>query len=160
MDAKTFGDAPAAMYLVELLNKRNDPILTRKISKVLASGRETLNDLGNAHLKYDTISTRTFARMLTLLSEFNQAKAAHSIAAVDPFMAHLVVNILEGGVKCWKRRVQEAQRKQSNVARSTPAGCRVFQVPANPIDDEKDSLTLQERSKRYLQRKGKIDTLY
>lgn len=160
MDAKTFGDAPAAMYLVELLIKRDDPILTRKISKVLAASRETLNELGNAHLKYDTISTRTLSRLLTLLSEFNQTQATKSIAVIDPFLAHLVVNVLEGGVKTWKRRVQEARRKQSNVARNTPAGCRVDYVLAKPVDNEKTSSLLQERSKRYLERKGKIDTLY
>lgn len=160
MDPKTFGDAPAAMYLVELLNQRKDPILARKVSKVLTSARQTLNELGEAHLVYDTISTATFARLLTLLSEHNQHRAIEPIAKADPFIAHLVVNVLEGGVKMWKRRVQEAQRKQSNIARNTPPGQTVECVPANPLQGEKDAKVLQERSKRYLARHNKVDTLY
>lgn len=160
MDAKTFGDAPAAMYLAELLTQRGDQALTRKVSKTLAAARETLNELGDAHLKYDTLSTRTFGRMLSLLSAHNQGDATKSIAAIDPFIAHLTVNVLEGGVKTWKRRVQEARRKQSHIARQTPAGCSVEDAMAQPLDNEKDSRLLQERSARYLARKGKRNTLY
>lgn len=160
MDPKTFGDAPAAMYLVELLNQRNNPTLTRKVSKVLANARSLLNELGEAHLRYDTISTRSFGKMLGLLSAYNQEHATKSIATIDPFIAHLTVNVLEGGVKTWKRRVQEARRKQSHIARATPSGCSVHDAMAKPLDDEKDSKLLQERSARYLERKGKRNTLY
>jgi hypothetical protein len=160
MDARTFGDAPAAMYLVELLNQRANPLLTRKVSKVLATGRETLNELGNAHLEYDTLSTRAFARLLTLISDFNQGQAVAAIKVMDPFIAHLVTNVLEGGVKMWKRRVQDARRQQSSLARNIPEGITVQCVLAKPSLDEKDSRLLQARSKRYLQRKGKLDTLY
>lgn len=160
MDPKTFGDAPAAMYLVELLNQCNNPALTRKVSKTLAAARETLNELGEAHLKYDTLSTRTFGRVLSLLSGHNRLEATKSIVAIDPFIATLTVNILEGGVKTWKRRVQEARRKQSTIARNTPRGCSVHDAMAEPLPGEKDAHLLQERSARYLARKGKRNTLY
>lgn len=160
LDPKTFGEAPAAMYLVELLNQRNDQALTRKVSKTLATARSTLNELGEAHLRYDTISLKTFGRLLTLLSEHNQRDATKSIAMHDPFIAHLVVNVLEGGVKTWKRRVAEAARKVSVIARGTPRGCTVEPPFATPLLDEKGPAILQERSKRYLQRKAKPDTLY
>lgn len=160
LDPRTFGDAPAALYLIELLNQRNDPLLTRKVSKTLATQRETLNELGRAHLEYDTISTRTLGRLLTLLSEHNQTRATAAIKAMDPFIAHLVVNVLEGGVKTWKRRVSLAASRQNMVARNTPSGCTVEQPIAKPLENEKGAAQLQERSKRYLQRKGKQDTLY
>ena len=170
LDPNTFGTAPAALYLTELLNQRNDQSLTRKVTRLLASHRETLNELGEAHLKYDTISTRTFGRLLTLLSEHNQCDATHAIYVHDSptenlpvhsaFIASIVVNVLEGGVKTWKRRVQEARRKQSTIARNTPPGCTVEDAMADPLDNEKGPKLLQERSKRYLERKGKKDTLY
>jgi hypothetical protein len=169
LDPNTFGTAPAALYLTDLLNQRDDQALTRKVTRLLAANRETLNELGEAHLKYDTLSTRTFGRLLTLLSEHNQRNATRAIAAHDPpgtikvgsvFIAGIVVNVLEGGIKTWKRRVQEARRKQSTLARNTPAGCTVEDAMAKPLDDEKGPKLLQERSKRYLERKGKKDTLY
>jgi hypothetical protein len=170
LDPNTFGTAPAALYLTELLNQRSDQALTRKVTRLLAASRETLNELGEAHLEYDTLSTRTFGRLLTLLSEHNQRDATHAIAAHDPpgctekagsaFIAGIVVNVLEGGIKTWKRRVQEARRKQSTIARNTPTGCTVEDAMANPLEDEKGPKLLQERSKRYLERKGKKDTLY
>lgn len=160
LDPKTFGEAPAALYLVEILNQRNDQALTRKVSKTLATARTTLNELGEAHLRYDTISLKTFGRLLTLLSEFNQREAAKSIAVHDPFVAHLVVNVLEGGVKTWKRRVAEAAKKMSIIARDTPPGCTVEPPFAMPLLNEKGPALLQERSKRYLQRRAKRDTLY
>ena len=160
LDPNTFGEAPAALYLVELLNQRNDPVLTRKVSKVLATQRETLNELGEAHLRYDTINIKTFGRLLTLMSEHNKTSATKHLEAHDKFIAHLVVNVLEGGIKTWKRRIAEAARKHSNIARNTPSGCSVEYPLASPLLDEKNARVLQERSKRYLQRKGKIDTLY
>lgn len=160
LDSRTFGEAPAALYLVELLNRRNDQTLTRKVSKTLATQRETLNELGNAHLEYDVLTIKAFGRLLTLMSEHNQTKATEHIAKHDPFIAHLVVNILEGGVKTWKRRIAEAARKQSSIARNTPAGCTVEQPLATPLLMEKDARLLQARSKQYLARHGKQDTLY
>jgi hypothetical protein len=170
LDPNTFGTAPAALYLTELLNQRDDQALTRKVTRLLAASRETLNELGEAHLQYDTLSTRAFGRLLTLLSEHNRRDATHAIAAHDSpdcaekagsaFIAGIVVNVLEGGIKTWKRRVQEARRKQSTIARNTAPGCTVEDAMANPLDDEKGPKLLQERSKRYLERKGKRDTLY
>lgn len=160
LDPKTFGEAPAAMYLVELLNQRNNPVLTRKVSRALAGSRELINEIGDAHLKFDVLSTRTLSRLLDMLSNYNQTVATASIAKMDPFIAQITVNVLEGSVKTWKRRTQEAVRKFSNIARNTPSGMTVPYVLAAPIPNEKDASTLRARSKRYLKSKGKLDTLY
>src|SRR5574343_497505 len=125
LDKYTFGEAPAAMYLVELLNQRNDKGLIRKVSKILATSRGALNDLARAHLDYDTISTRTLSIMLNMMSEYHHKHVIEQIGKYDMHIAHLVVNVLEGGIKTWKRRVQKARRAQPNVARNTPEGCSV-----------------------------------
>lgn len=156
----TYGDSPAAIYLVELLNQKQDVLLARKAAKVLAEGRELLGDVARAHLDYDALSTRSFSRLLTLLSEHHQKQAANCLRAHDEHVANLVVNILEGGVKTWKRRVELARRQEKKMARQLPSGSSVQWVPAKPLLTELTSETLRRRSKSYLQRKGKRDTLY
>lgn len=160
LDPHTFGDSPAAIYLVELLNQKQDVLLTRKAAKVLAEGRELLGDVARAHLDYDALSTRSFSRLLTLLSAYNQSHATTSLRAHDEHVANLVVNLLEGGVKTWKRRVELARRQEKKMARQLPPGSSVQWVPAKPLLSEITTETLRLRSKGYLQRKGKRDTLY
>ncbi len=161
LDPKTFGDAPAAIYLAELLNQRNSPVLARKVARVLAEGRELLADLARAHLDYDALSTKSLARLLPLISDYNQNRATLSLRQDDEHIANLVVNVLEGGLKTWKARVQKARRDEREAARHRPPGTAAGEwIPAAPLDDEKTSEVLRQRSKRYLARKGKTDTLY
>ena len=160
LDPRTFGDSPAAIYLAELLNQKGDPVLARKVARVLADGRTLVADLTRAHLDYDALSTRSLARLLPLISQYNQTQAAESIRAEDNHIANLVVNVLEGGLKTWKRRVQEARRSEHQVARTRPPGVPAEWVPAVPLEHETTGEVLRERSKRHLARRGKVDTLY
>jgi hypothetical protein len=159
LSLQTFGSAPAAIYLVELLNERNNERLTRKVSRTLSNQREVLKDLTCAHL-CGVMSLSSFCALLELMSKNNQAEVTKAIATEDQFIANLVVNVLEGGVKAWKRRAQEAARQRSTIARKTPAGQSVEDPLANWLDDEKTPADLIKRSKAYLARKGKKDTLY
>ena len=156
----TFGDTPAAIYLAELLNRRNDPVLARKTAKILAEGRELVADLARAHLEFDALTTKTLARLIPLLSEYFQTKAAESLRAVDDHIANLTINVLEGSLKTWKNRVQQARRSERTMARELPPGTSKQWVPANPLLNEVTGDVLRKRSKRYLERKGKSDTLY
>lgn len=160
LDPKTFGDSPAAIYLSELLNQKNDPALARKTAKVLAEGRELMADLARAHLEYDALSTRTLARILPLVSEYTQTKGVASLRALDEHIANLAANVLEGGLKTWKNRVQHARRSEKAAARERSQGASAAWVPASPLAHEVDGEVLRKRSKQYLARKGKADTLY
>jgi hypothetical protein len=160
LELRTFGDTPAAIYLAELLNQRNDPLLARKTAKVIAEGRELISDLARAHLEYDAISTRTFARLLPLISAHTQTKAAEALRATDPHIANLAINVLEGGLKVWKNRVQHARRSEKKAAKELPPGVSATWVPAGPLSLEVDSSLLRRRSKKNLARKGKTDSLY
>ncbi len=156
----TFGDTPAAIYLVELLNKKNNPVLARKVAKILAEGREIVSDLARAHLEYDALTTKTLARLIPLLSEYFQTKAAEHLRPFDEHIANLTINVLEGSLKTWKNRVQHARRAERAMARELPPGVSKQWVPAKPLLNETTGEVLRKRSKRYLQKKGKVDTLY
>ncbi len=160
LDTRTFGDSPAALYLVELLNQKQDALLARKTAKVLAEGRELLADVARAHLDYDALTTRSFARLLSLMAAYNQGPAVQSLRAHDEHIANLVANVLQGGIKTWKRRVEQARRTEKKIARQLPPGSPVEWVPAKPLLSEVTPDVLRQRSKRHLQRKGKPDTLY
>lgn len=160
LEANTFGDTPAAIYLVELLNKKNDRVLARKTAKILAEGRELVADLARAHIDYDALSTKSFAKLIPLISEHFQTKATLSLRQVDEHVANLTINVLEGGLKTWKNRVQHARRSERAYARELPPGVSSTWIPAKPLVNETTSETLRKRSKQYLARKGKIDTLY
>lgn len=155
----TFGDSPAAMYLTVLLNERGDAALARKVGKILSNQRETLNDLVESHFA-DTLSIRTLNRQLNLLSKFNQTEATSAIAKIDPFIAGLVVNVLEGGIKLWKVRASAAAIKQRSTSKSVPSGTSAPRAYAYGIAGEKTDETAKSRSRAYLARKQKINTLY
>jgi hypothetical protein len=160
LDSSTFGTSPAAIYLADLLNRRGNARLNRKVSRTLSNQRSYLNDLVNAHF-LGAIPLSTFCALLELMSANNQAAVVTAIAAEsEPFIANLVVNILEGGVKTWKRRAQEAARTRSTVARNTKPGDSVLEPMAVGVPNEKTAEDLVKRSKAYLARKGKKDTLY
>jgi hypothetical protein len=157
LDKHTFGDAPAAMYLVELLNQRDKKSLTRIVSKSMAESRTLLNDVTRAHLEYDVLSLKSLSKILNMISARHHGHVREVIAKYDEFIADLTVNVLEGSVKTWKRRAQEACRKKQ---RMTSDGSIVDYALAEPIPGEKGSRELQFRSAKYLERKGKINTLY
>lgn len=159
LEPHTFGDAPAALYLVEVLNQRQNPLLSRKVGRVLAENRRLLSEVTRAHLDYDVLSTKALAQLLVLLSSHHPV-AVQGIAAKDPHVANLTLNVLQGAVKTWKRRVEHARRQQRQVARLTPSRCSVPIVPAAALEGEITPALLQRRSKAYLARKSKRDTLY
>lgn len=159
LDLTTFGNSPAAQYLAQLLNESGNVNLARKIGKVLSSGREVLNDLENANL-FGYVSLRTLNRQLDMISQYNQRTATAHIAVHEPHLAHLTVNILEARVKSLKRRAQVAVTKRRNIVRELVPGESVPHTSLADIIDEKTSEVLQERSKAYLARHNKLDTLY
>lgn len=160
LDPQTFGGTPAALYLTELLRQRQDKLLARSVARVLNQSRTLLADLARAHLDYDALSTKSLAQLLSLLSAHHRHGAVEALRQKDPFVANLVVNILEGQVKTWKQRVTNARQKEKQRAKDGHAPQRDTWVPALPVPGEKTSLLLQQRSKETLRRRKKVDTLY
>ncbi len=158
LDARTFGDAPAALYLAEYLNERQDRVGARKVARVLAQGRELVAAVARAHLEFDALDTRTFARLLPMLSENLRRSVCETLEGHDAHVCTLTLNVMEGSVKTWKRRVEHARRKERQLAKENRG--RVEYLFAGPVEGEVTAHVLQARSKRYLARKGKRDTLY
>lgn len=158
LDLRTFGDSPAAIYLAQVLNQRQDVVAARKVSRALAQGRELLAAVARAHLEHDALDTKTFARLLPLMSAHLRQSVRTCLAGHDEHVRNLAVNVTEGAVKTWKRRVEHARRLEKTRARHNNG--RVEYLLAAPVPGEVTPQVLQQRSKRYLARKGKQDTLY
>lgn len=156
MDKTTFGKAPAAMYLAHLLMSNPDAALQRKVSRTLTQNRRVLAELTSAHLKGE-ISLTVFGVMLDMISKRHQTEVAEVLWKVNEHIAHLVVNVLEGEVKSLKRRLQSLTPIRRRAARNqymlTP------DLSDADIDENRVEL-LRARSKQYLARHGKVDTLY
>jgi hypothetical protein len=166
IDKYGVGASPAAVYLVTILNERNDRALARKITKFLADKRAILHDVVGSHLYSDQMTRKTFASLLEMLdAQFRQSAAQY--AARYPEHAHawsLVVNVLIGELKVQKNRGARAAHEQREEARFTPSHVTVKSVKAREkIGDETAAERvdrLRKKSRLYLERKGKLNTLY
>jgi hypothetical protein len=160
-DKTTFGRTPAAMYLTLKLNEKGDPILARKVGKVLRETRELLYDVAACHMYTDEMKRASFCKLLNMIRERAKASTAN---LRDEFIAHLVLNVLIGEIRTHERRAIRAAHVQKSVTRATKEGQTVPEIKATPVrgeeTEEERIANLQQKSRRYLLRKGKINTLY
>jgi hypothetical protein len=161
LDKNTFGKAPAAMYLVVLLQERDNQALTRKVARVIESFRELLNDIVACHYQTEELKTASFNKLLEMMHDRIKIATAQ---LPDEFIGHIVRNILTGELKTLKRRAARTGHLQSSIARKTPSGWTVPMVKATPLmnepSEEERMKQLQAKSSAYLARKGKKNTLY
>lgn len=163
IDLYTFGRAPAAMYLAQLLNDMGDKKMTRKVSRFICENHELINGAVFSHMQ-DTLSTQNFAKIIELIAEKIETQSAKF---EDKHIGHLACNVLMGYIKTQKRRCMTAAKIQTEVNKVTPEGETPPEVSAIPsaishyseITHDKVE-QLRERSRSYLARKGKINTLY
>lgn len=161
LDKTTFGRAPAAMYLAQYLNEKGDQALARKAGRMLRSTRELLNDLVASHLLTDELKTKSFATLLEMVLKSVEERAA---LIPDPHVGHLLVNILTGEIRTFKQRTAKARHLRIAAQRNTPEGQTPPTIKATPFIGEETREErvekLQEKSRKYLARKGKPNTLY
>lgn len=162
LDAHTFGAAPAAMYLVQVLNDSLKPLLARKASKVLTEYRHLVNEVVGSHLRTDEMTRRSFAKIITMIEA--QIRTNVILDFPDPFIGDLLGNILLGELRVHKKNATRAAHLQQHIARGTPSGKTVISLKAVRVKSdrsEKERIEwLRKRSADYLTRKGKINTLY
>lgn len=159
-DKTTFGNSPAAMYLTLKLNEKGDPILARKVGKVLRETRELLSDVVACHVLTNEMKRTSFCKLLNMIRERAKSSALH---LPDDFIGHLVLNVLTGEIRTHEHRAVVAAKTQKKVARTTQEGQPVPDIKAvhtNGETNEERTARLQEKSRRYLTRKNKINTLY
>lgn len=162
LDKYTYGCTPAAMHLTQYINEQGSPSLNRKVGRVLSSWRSTINAVVSCHSTDPAVLSRAdFARLLHLLDAGVRAAAE---ALPDALCRNLVTNVLVGELKSWKTRTAGAAAEHRKVQRATPSGTTVPSVTVKPLDGEESQEArverLIERSRRYLARKGKRNTLY
>lgn len=157
----SFGKTPACLYLATLLQERNDPVLARKVGRVLASSRELLNDIVACHYHTSELKRSSFGTLIGMLETAAREKCE---ALPDKFIGSLCLNIIVGELRTHKRRLQTAAHTFKKAARSTPEGESVPVVKAFPRPDEETEEArverLKEKSSAYLERHNKRNTLY
>jgi hypothetical protein len=160
LDKTTYGDKPAALYLTLYLNEHGNMSLNRKVAKRLEFWRSLIKDVVMSHMLTEEMKTRTFTTLLRMIDAGVRESAAN---IPDKLAAGLVTNILIGEIKAWKRRAQSTAQLQKLVHRRTPQGVTHKMIKVMPRDEETDqerNERIKERSRQYLLRHGKKNTLY
>jgi hypothetical protein len=155
IDKFTYGKTPAAIYLADQLNRLGDPRLNRKVTRLLTSFNEVVNELLAAN-KAGLLSAHTVGTFIAALRQ--RAQTASQCFAQDSLIADLTSNIMTGKVKELQRRVLTVRHWEQTLSRTTTPEFRksfasVYTLSAvvDPISPE----SLTERSKQRAARKGK-----
>jgi len=161
LDPNTYGNSPAAMYLTLYLNEKNEFGLNRKVARKLEGWRRTIKDVAMSHMHTDEMAPATFGRLIIILDD---AVRKSALELPDKLCVELVTNILVGELKTWKTRCISTSRLQRNAQRKTPRGEPVPIMRVMPRAGEETYAErvekLRERSRKYLERHGKKNTLY
>lgn len=161
LDKNTLGRAPACLYLTMILDERGDQKLLRKTTRLLSGIRELLNDVSASHVQGDELNAASFGKILELIERDIRER---SMMLADEFIGQLVINILIGELRMFKRRCQSTSILQRSINRSAVTGESVKQLKVMPRADEateeERQQVLRVRSASYLARKGKQNTLY
>ena len=161
LDKTTFGRSPAALYLGLYLSEKNNPVLVRKVGRTLTKWRGVIQDVIASHLQTDEMRVQTFNALLTVLDV--QVRVAAQLLP-DKLCVELVTNLLVGELKSWKTRAAHTARLQSKVNRAAKRGETVPELKVTPRrgeeTEEERIERLKARSRDYLARKGKVNTLY
>lgn len=153
-DKYTIGKSPAAIYLMHILKENNDAHSFRIVSRILSHERKILNSLTNAHYA-GSLDYTTFVSLVSRL----RAGLASTLACntLDPFYNNLINNILLAEYKRLINKFQSFYPKARTIVNA-------HQKPILPIDFISPLETTNEdrasKSSKYLERKGKINTLY
>ena len=176
LDPCTFGDTPAALYLVDVLNELDDLKLSRKLGKIITNVRRVCHQLYNSQvvdmMDVSTVNmlgnmlrgrtTEAFIELLGLNSAGTAGDQALARLAIN-----LAANICAGEFKSLLRCGQELIRtKISHEARArylereksiTPPK---VQFHLTDFTDDITPASLRDKSRKKLKKAGKISRLY
>lgn len=155
LDQHTFGKSPAAIYLAFHLNKLNSSCELRKVSATLSRYRATFRGLVRSQVA-GTLSAASFASLLELIKlDIGTEKREFE----DALTSNLVNNILIGELRAWSR---QAAKNKSNSKDAQRAG-KSARLPIEELtktEEEQRIALLKDRSRAYLARRNKPNTLY
>ena len=171
LDKFTFGNTPAAIYLVDRLNTFNDVRLTRKISSVLCKFRRTIAELETANNSgiMCTNTTAMFAEKMRVDIQNTGSDLIHKqslqdsrdeeLSYIDVRCVNLTVNIICGEIKSMKRRLQKA-KYANRYLDSLPMDKRPRKLRLKDFQDEISPATLQEKAAERSKRRNQDTKFY
>jgi macrodomain Ter protein organizer (MatP/YcbG family) len=169
-DLHTYGNTPAAIYLAHYLQSTQNQKDARRVGKVLQEERETIKSVLNSHTT-GAMNRKTFQKVVEVLARSAEERVK-SNNWIDSHAGSLLANVVMGEYKILRNRIQNAQPKVKEIRRrasQTAARTGVYVDSTNlfVIDESSDNPTvvdrqgiLIQRSRDYLNRKGKVNTLY
>lgn len=110
MKENTFGNTPAAMYLVRKLNELNDPIVSKSVSRRIVTTKTHVANLVAAY-QSGFLSPKTMANSLRLMRE----EVTSSELNAPEFVYKLAVNVQIGAIKQALRLATVARKAQTRM---------------------------------------------
>lgn len=162
LDKFTFGKTPAAIYLVNRLNELGDCNINRRISRKLNHYRSLLNDLLNSN-ETDNLSAHNIAFLCELITKELIENKLYCNDANYIFLDNLATNVIIGEIKSIKRRAKLVRHQEKYDLKNytnKQLAKNINKLNINDLKDKINSDFLIERSKKYLSRHNKKDTLY
>ena len=152
LDKNTFGSSPAAIYLADTLNQRQDRAQSRRATRILSAYGALAAQLEKANV-WGILRVRLVDRLLGQELEFYKALLLKD----DDLVSNLILNILVGKKADYSRRVREVRLLQRAEARAQ--GEATFDLSAIAPDSTKDQRLIYKSIKK-LEKYQKVSTLY
>lgn len=159
LDAHTFGQTPAAIYLANHLNEIGDPRIARKVQKALSNVRKVLNELYDSH-RLKALSVSSLGSVIELISNRTKTTNEQRLIYNDELTENLVDNIIAGEIKSFKRRIQRAIKDNDTLAKKYKVDPKPWDISISHVTDPINPGQLIVKSKKKLRRLNKVDTLY
>jgi hypothetical protein len=173
LDLNTFGNTPAALYLVEVLNQIGDQSLSRKLGKRLSSVRKICHEIRKAQLA-DALEVSTVSHLTKLLrieTIYNFQDLLEDLGDDDFDNCNLAINLAQNLCMAEFKMLVRAStfaRKQDRGDIQRAANFMKRKITPPPVNkhyldlfvDTITPATLQEKSRAKLLRTGKRSELY
>lgn len=98
LSATTFGDTPAAIYLVRTLNEYNSPALTRSVGKRITASSKCVNELVDAY-SLNAMTAKSVANCLRLMRSEVSMPCPLLAPSADRLVDQLTRNVQIGLIK-------------------------------------------------------------
>lgn len=160
----TFGNTPAAIFLVDRLNQLDNKKFTRKISTILCEFRKIIGELIKAH-QAGSVSTHTLSVTVELLHDKIENTIDHLLTKSgadygdnpdlpDVLAANLTLNVIKGELKSVFRRSRKLHQMEKEQQRLS------YRLYSSDRDvRNKDNFLLGNYSRKFTPEKINIEYL-
>lgn len=122
LSENTFGDTPAALYLVRALNELNNPAVGRSVGKRITSNSKCVNELVQAYSE-GTMSAKSVANCLRLIRlEVSSGMPEYAFPCPQRLIDQLTRNVQIGLIKRAMRMCTIARKAERVMENPTQRG--------------------------------------